>query len=338
MARSLRIEYAGAVYHVLCRGDRREAIYRDPGDYKTFLDTLEQVCERAGFKIHAYVLMPNHYHLLLETPEPNLVAGMKWFQGTYTQRFNSRYGVSGHLFQGRYKAIPVDSKEPAYFQQVSDYIHLNPARAGLLHTTNPRLRDYPWSSYPGFVRGGKLPSWLVRERVFRSHQLSGEGKRNQRRYALRMEKKARECLGAKEDDRLKEEWETIRRGWYMGSDEFRDRLLDLADPVVRGRKRRSYRGEGLAAHDERAAVRRLDQACKEVDVALPALWGRRQTDPEKQAVAWWVKSHSVVSDDWLCAKLEMGSRTNIHRAVQAFRAATDRGRRNLKRKLQLCAD
>ena len=101
MARSVRVQYAGAVYHVMCRGDRREEIFRDDADRRMFLETLGEACGRSGFRVHAYELMPNHYHLLVETPEPNLVDGMRWFQGTYTQRFNSRHRVSGHLFQGR---------------------------------------------------------------------------------------------------------------------------------------------------------------------------------------------------------------------------------------------
>ena len=91
MPRSLRIAYPGAVYHVLCRGDRREAIFRQDADREMFLATLGEMCGRTGILIHSYVLMSNHYHLLTETPEPNLVAGMQWFQGTYTQRFNARH-------------------------------------------------------------------------------------------------------------------------------------------------------------------------------------------------------------------------------------------------------
>ena len=106
MPRKPRVEFAGAVYHVMCRGDRQEEIFWEDGDRECFLDTLWESCDRTGWQIHAYVLMGNHYHLLLETPEANLVAGMRWFQGTYTARFNARHRVCGHLFQGRYKALP----------------------------------------------------------------------------------------------------------------------------------------------------------------------------------------------------------------------------------------
>ena len=126
MARALRIQYPGAVYHVMSRGNQGCEIFRDDGDRTLFLETLEEACVQTGWSVHAYVLMGNHYHALLETPEANLVSGMKWLLGTYTQRFNSRHKVFGHLFQGRYKALIVDGEQDNYFQTVSTYIHLNP--------------------------------------------------------------------------------------------------------------------------------------------------------------------------------------------------------------------
>jgi REP element-mobilizing transposase RayT len=322
----------------MCRGDRREPVFRTDADRWLFLDTLEQMCERTGILVHSYVLMPNHYHMLLETPEPNLVAGMKWFQGTYTQRFNRRHALDGHLFQGRYKAIPVDGDDPEYFRVASDYIHLNPARAGLLAEDRPNLRTYRWSSFVRFVGRRELPGWLPRARVFGCHDLPDEGARSRRFYEAYMGQRVRECCPGGGAEGTHQDWLALRRGWYLGSDAFRDRLLDRADNRVRGRKRRSYRPDGLSLHDEREAIRRLDEATRILKIRLPELWARRQTDPLKQAVAWWVKSVTVVGDEWVCGKLEMGSRTNVHRAVTAFRSPADRMRISLKKKLQLCAD
>jgi putative transposase len=110
MARRPRIEFARALYHVISRGYHGETIYQDDEDQEGFLTCVGEVCERTGWKIYAFVLMTNHYHLLLETPEPNLVAGMKWLQGTYTQQFNRRHNLRGHLFQGRYKALAIDGE------------------------------------------------------------------------------------------------------------------------------------------------------------------------------------------------------------------------------------
>ena len=111
MARPIRIQYPRAVYHVMALGSHGQAVFGDNADRERFLETLGEACEKTGWRIHAYVLMGNHYHLLVETPEPNLVAGMKWLQGTYTQRINLRHGIRGHLFQGRYKALLVDGEE-----------------------------------------------------------------------------------------------------------------------------------------------------------------------------------------------------------------------------------
>ena len=151
MARKLRVEYPGAIYHVLNRGDRREAIFRDEVDRQRFVETLGEACGRSGWQVHAYCLMPNHFHLVVETPQPTLVAGMKWFLGTYTGRFNRRHQLFGHLFSGRYKALIVDGSSRGYLRTVCEYVHLNPVRAKLL-TPAQALRDYAWSSYPEYLK------------------------------------------------------------------------------------------------------------------------------------------------------------------------------------------
>ena len=173
MPRALRVEYAGAHYHAMCRGNNGREIFLDDDGRRLFLSTLDEVCQQTGWLIHAHVLMSNHYHLLLETPEANLVAGMKWFQGTYTQRFNAMFKRRGHLFQGRYKAIPI-ATDPhdgglEHFREVSTYIHLNPFRAKLCGEglASP-LQAYAWSSYPAYCGlARKRPAWLVREKVLR---------------------------------------------------------------------------------------------------------------------------------------------------------------------------
>ena len=158
MPRQVRIEFAGAMYHVMARGDRREAIVQDDEDRGTFLRTLGEACERSGFRVYAYVLMTNHYHLLLETKEPNLSRGMGWLQNAFTRRINTRHRLWGHLFGGRYKAILV---EPGNcFWALLDYIHLNPVRAGLLQEGDG-LESYRWSSLRHYIAVPKMrPGWL----------------------------------------------------------------------------------------------------------------------------------------------------------------------------------
>ena len=166
MARPLRIQYAGAIYHVMSRGDRREDIFLDEEDRRGFLRTLGEVCERAGWQVHAYCLMGNHFHLVVETPQPTLVAGMKWFLGTYTQRFNARHRMRGHLFAGRYKSLLVDWSDDMYLRVVCDYVHLNPVRAGLLGE-GKSLADYAWSSLPEYLKPAKRRvGWLRVDRLF----------------------------------------------------------------------------------------------------------------------------------------------------------------------------
>lgn len=130
MARGIRVEYAGAFYHVMARGNRRERIFRDQSDRRFFCQTLGEACERAGWRVHAWALMSNHYHLMLETPKGNLVAGMQWLQNTYTRRYNSRHQLWGRLFGDRYKAVLSEGGSPHYYCSLMDYIHLNPVRVG----------------------------------------------------------------------------------------------------------------------------------------------------------------------------------------------------------------
>src|SRR4051794_37437292 len=131
MGRKLRIQYPGAIYHLMSRGDRSEPIFGDDSDRVLFLKTLDEVCEKTGWQVHALCLMLNHFHLVAETPHANLVEGMKWFLGTYTSRFNRRHQLFGHVFSGRYKALIVDGSGTGYLRTVCDYVHLNPPRAGL---------------------------------------------------------------------------------------------------------------------------------------------------------------------------------------------------------------
>lgn len=155
MARPLRLEFASALYHITSRGDRREAIYEDDQDRMLFLDILGEVVERLGWRLHAYCLMGNHYHLMVETPRANLATGMRQLNGVFTQGTNRRHGRVGHLFQGRYKAILVE--RDAYLLELSRYIVLNPVRAGMV----AQPADWPWSSYRATAGLDSVPPWLT---------------------------------------------------------------------------------------------------------------------------------------------------------------------------------
>lgn len=159
MARPLRIEFAGAHYHVMNRGNRRQAVFLSDADRWGFLDLLGEITDRFGVEIISYCLMGNHYHLFLRTPEPNLGRAMQHLDGVHAQRFNKRHGLDGAVFRGRYRAILVDSDE--YLATLARYIHRNPIEAGFAG----QLVDYRWSSYPALVGEAHPPQWLQAGRL-----------------------------------------------------------------------------------------------------------------------------------------------------------------------------
>ena len=155
MARPLRIEYEGALYHITARGNERNPIYREEGDYQKFFDFLSELPQRYGILIHGYILMSNHYHLLVETPKGNITKVMHYLNTTYTGYFNKKYKRVGHLFQGRYKGILLEKER--HLLSVSRYIHLNPVRAGLVK----RPEEYRWSSYPDYIGRGEKEGMAI---------------------------------------------------------------------------------------------------------------------------------------------------------------------------------
>ena len=154
MARPLRLEFAGALYHLTARGNARVDIFVDDADRSLFLDLLGKEIAQQGWRCYAYCLMDNHYHLLVETPEANLVSGMRRFNGVYTQAFNRRHSRVGHLFQGRYKSIVVDKE--SYGLELCRYLVLNPVRARKVK----RPGHWAWSSYRATVGQVAAPAWL----------------------------------------------------------------------------------------------------------------------------------------------------------------------------------
>ena len=202
MARPLRIEYPGALYHVTSRGDRRECIYGDDGDRRLFLNVLESAVGRFRWVCHAYCLMDNHYHLLVETPEANLSRGMRQLNGVYTQQYNVRHEKSGHVFQGRYKAVVIE--KDSHLLEVCRYVVLNPVRARVV--THPQ--QWKWSSYratAGLVKG---VDFLTKDWTLL--QFGRRTKAAQRAYR----RFVREGLDAPSP------WEDVRGGLLLGGEEF----------------------------------------------------------------------------------------------------------------------
>lgn len=260
-----------------------------------FLDTFATTCQKTGWQLHALGLMPNHFHLVVETPSANLVAGMKWFLGTYTTRFNRRHKLAGHLFSGRYKSLLVDGSGTGYLKTVGDYVHLNPVRAKLL-APEQQLACYRWSSYPAYLLPPRQrPAWLRGDRLLGEHGLPADTKPARREFAARME--------ARRAAELEREWQPIRRGWCLGGPEFRSEMLaemrEQTGPNHAGAERReseaAWAGELLAAELQRLGW------------TNDHLAARRKGDPQKLALARRLRQETTMTLPWIAEKLHIGA-------------------------------
>jgi REP element-mobilizing transposase RayT len=221
VARPLRREYPGAWYHVTCRGNERRAIFRDDGDRERFLRIVDETRELFGVEVHGYVLMENHVHLILMTPEANLQKFMQRLNTSYTVSFNRRHRRSGHLFQGRYKAILIDAD--SYLVELSRYLHLNPVRVKRYSRRDVEektgiIRSYRWSSYRGYVEPRHRERFLICSPVLEMVG-GGDDRKGRRRYGEFV-------LGGIAKDMNITFWEGVRGQAVLGSDEFVEWVFD----------------------------------------------------------------------------------------------------------------
>jgi putative transposase len=260
MARPLRLEFAGACYHVTARGDRQEPIFEDDEDRLIFLDLLAKEVLQQGWQLYAFCLMGNHYHLLLETPEPNLVQGMRRLNGVYTQAFNRRHGRVGHVLQGRYKSILVDKQ--SHLLELCRYVVLNPVRAGMVAAAG----EWHWSSYLPTAGDIACPPWLAAQTVL---SLFGQGAVARRAYERFV------AQGLKQPS----PWEALKGQIYLGSDAFHARMhKHLAGKRATGIARRQL-------HPQRPSAQAVLRAVADIHGIKPlAALERRRGSVFKQAV------------------------------------------------------
>jgi putative transposase len=325
VARGIRIEFAGAFYHVMARGNRRESIFRDDADRDVFCRTLGEACERTGWRVHAWVLMSNHYHLMLETPEANLVAGMKWLQNTYTRRFNGRHRLWGRLFGDRYKAILSEGSSDFYYCSLMDYIHLNPVRVGLVRIAKGEsVRDYPWSSVAaGYaIPASQRASWLAGSEGLSMAQCADTAA-GRSRFVAHLDERAEEEGSRRagviepQSDRRRSH---LRQGWYWGSQAFAEGMLNLAGKAVTGRKNRTYRSGGVCrAHDEREAERLLSEGLAAAGLDEDALGRLPGSDVRKTALASLLLERTISRQSWVAERLGMHSAANVSQQVRRHR-------------------
>ncbi|MGA2140091.1 MAG: transposase [Verrucomicrobiia bacterium] len=295
MARSLRIDLVNGWYHVTARGNERKAIFLDDTDRRRFLELIEETTQRFGWRLHAYVLMRNHYHLLVQTPQANLSAGMQWLGVSYTIGFNRRRGRVGHLFQGRFHASVL---EEGAAPEVSRYLHLNPVRvkrlglskleqrrqavgmSGVPQATVVRerirqLREFRWSSYRGYVGLQKPPDWLSTRPVL--SMLGGPARERSQQYREYVELAVREGLP-------ESPWDRLEAGVLLGSQEFVRRVKRF----LKGNQR------------EQPSARKLQPRCRweqvvhVIETLKEEPWGRfrdRHGDWGRDAVLWLARRH-----------------------------------------------
>ncbi len=299
MARKLRVQYRGAIYHVMNRGDRGEPIFRDDQDRERFLSTLGEACDKTGWQVQAYCLMPNHFHLVVETPQANLVAGMKWFLGVYTTRFNRRHKLFGHLFSGRYKCLLVEGSGNGYLKTVCDYVHLNPERARLV-VPEQGLATFVWSSYPLYLQApSRRPDWLRVERLLGESGIPQDSVAGRREFEAQMEaRRAGEGDGA---------FKAVRRGWCLGGEAFRRELL----AQVAEKRGHWHFGAELVESVEAKAERLIEAELQRKGWTAADLQARRKGDPFKVRLAAKLRAQTTVTMSWIAERLCMGTRGHL---------------------------
>ena len=312
MARKPRIQYAGACYHVLNRGNYRGDLFETAGAAQAFLDCLGEACERMGWLLHAYCLMRNHYHLALETPRGNLVAGVHWLQSTFGNRFNRYRGERGRAFQGRYQAILV---EPGiHLAQLVDYIHLNPVRAQIV--VLDQIGQFRWSSLRRFASGAAgRPEWLVCE-----EWLQARGGMTDSRAGWTSYHEHLAWLMADEGRQKAAAFERMSKGWAIGSPGFQKATLKDFQEMTWAK---DWGGDEIDELNRLHWIDLLNHGARTIGHSLEEAKTVPKSSAWKIALAVWMKRRSSVPNRWLGEQLQMGAPDAVSRYV----GETNQGRR-----------
>lgn len=299
MPRSLRIQYPGAKYHVINRGNYKRDVFAEAGSAQAFVAALEEAVDRYGWRLAAYVVMRNHYHLALHTPEPNLAAGMHWLQSTFATRFNRMRKENGHLFQGRYKALLLERGMD--LARVVDYIHLNPFRAGLVKAD--QLAHFRWSSLNRFYKNQRFNGlssleWMQAIGL----EDSAEGWTS---YASRLLRRAKIPPEVAQLEHKK-----MTTGWALGSSEWKESTLahHLPDKLREGERGRVGWSSDLL---EAKWKFQLKQELADEGKSPTDLESDRKSAPWKIAVAERLQRELGVPIKWIARELNMGNERSV---------------------------
>ena len=324
MPRQARIEYEGAIYHVMARGNRLDKIVRTEEDKEVFEQTLEEVIRKMGWVLYAYTLMGNHYHLVFKTPVANLVEGMTWFQSTVTKRHNARNRLRGHLFSGRYKAVLVE--EGDYLSTLIHYVHLNAVRAKLIKPEDG-IENYQWCSLADYLKPeSKRRDWIAVGKGL-AH-LGYEDKASGRKLFLKdteglIDRKRLKRAGVVAIEGANKQV-TLERGWCFGSQAFREKMIGLLgdampDLGTKKKKANGYSGIQTDDHGENAARQYLAESLGVLGLSHEELLSLNKTDWRKAMIVRVIRRNTSVKLDWICENLNMGARNSVGRAEQLLK-------------------
>jgi len=305
MARPLRIEYADALYHVMSRGNDRRPIVKDDADRTRRLEWLSRTVEIYRWRLHAFVLMDNHEHLFVETPEPNLSVGMQHLNGSYTSYCNLRHRRSGHLFQGRFKSQLIDNE--GYYWEISRYIHLNPVRAGLAK----RPEAWPWSSYAGYHKKSRELPWVTYQTVLREFGWRADHARREYQKFVR----------AGIDSPPACPWDQAVQGLILGGETFVEKIRQM----LTNRQDDSSLPAVKALRPRPTLARILEAVAEEFDADVKQ-WtpGRRADDISRAAAAYLARRRYGYRVREIAEALGYGSSGGVVMAVKRIEQASPR--------------
>jgi putative transposase len=304
MARKSRIEFDGAIYHIINRGNYRGPIFSSDGSKFSFEQTLFDACQRYHWILHSHCIMKNHYHAAIETTNANLSVGMQWLQSTFANRFNKLRKANGHLFQGRYKSLIVDRDE--YFGSLLHYIHLNPVRVGLSPVLD--IAKYRWSSMWYLDKKKKRPTCLDLQSCL---NYAGDlldtrvGHRNYVQYL--------QWLSCSDQEQKSQHFESMCRGWALGTKSFKKAVLkDNGESIDQWSG--SEFGEARELYWENVCETLLEKLGKSSeDIELD-----KKSASWKVMIAYYLKTHTAVTNGWLSDKLNMGAVQGVSRYISEF--------------------
>ncbi len=299
MPRRLRIQYPGAIYHVMARGNGRQDIVRDHEDSDRLQQELGRAVGRCGWKVYAFVILSNHFHLVLKTPRPNLARGMQTFLSTYANAWARRHRFCGHVFQGRYRTELVEDE--SYLWTVTRYVHLNPVRA--------RLVEHPaawrWSSYPGYANRGRRLDWVAADELLASWAGEFGGSDPAGVY--------RRYVTAGLEEPPPSPWLEARQGWILGSPDFVARLGDLVRGVpshVPRREARLLQGVGIE--------KVIEVVCRGYQVEESELSRRGSRHEARAALAYLARQHTTASHSELAERLGLSRPDSVPNLTRRF--------------------